>query len=178
MHEIRLRGLDIRIVDDTILFSPAGNPDNVLRLDNAERQNLIEFLTTYQAEKREQRIGFRVPLNEELLLDMGRHFQVAASLESTPLKMICKDISLSGVGFELLEPAPPELEKNTALLVHLEWGNETQDLKGVVRRLETALMGVSFENDAAETEFDPPDTLIHMVRQLETQWLRRTRKSV
>ena len=177
MHEKRIGGLDVRIVDDNILFSAAGNPDNVLRLDNAMRQQLIDFLASYHAERREERVGFRVPISDELFADEVHLLRVVASHAGQLLEVRSKDISLSGLGFEWTSDVPATLTNGELLQLEIEFGDTHLKLPGKVRRLDRALMGVSFENEIFETEFDPPDELIHVIRQLETCWLRMTRKT-
>lgn len=177
MHETRLGGLDIRFVEDHICFSSAGNPDNVLRLDAKLRKQLIEFLDSYHLEKREQRVGFRVPLSPELLDLAPKPLEVSLSINQHTIEAQCKDISLTGVGFELLAAAPDLLTQGSTVQMSVSYGSDSVTIQGLVRRMDTALVGVSFENEIAETEFEPPDLLISVIRQLETLWLRQVRKS-
>lgn len=177
MHEKRIGGLHVSVTGEKITFALAGNHEQHVALDTQFHKELIEFLNAFKVERQESRVGFRVPLSSELYEQLGRDFNAVLSVEGDVLPFPPKDLSLTGISFDLGNKTElcPAVGEKVAIVLSL--GRETLTLSGMVRRREKRLIGVSFESEVEKTTFEAPDDLVHMVRDLERIWLQMQRRA-
>ncbi len=116
------------------------------------------------------RHSFRVPivggeaLRIEIEDDEGGHFQARVV-----------DISLGGVALELRRNIPAALVLGRGLTVHVHYGGITLDLRGEVRSVSGAEIGICFYTFGEGDELRPPPSYERLVSELERHWLRKQR---
>lgn len=177
MYEKRIGGLNVSVTGEKITFALAGNREHSVSLDTKFHEELIDFLNAFTVEQKEARVGFRMPLSASLYGQLDSAFEATLSCEGALLSSHPKDISLTGISFDLEEMVALCPSVQSSVDIKLMLGSPILEIPRIVRRRDKRLIGISFENMVDKTDFEPPDELIHMVRSLEREWLKMQRNA-
>lgn len=176
MHEKRIGGMHVSVTGEKITFAPAGYHEHSVTLGTEFHRELIEFLNAFQIEKPDARVGFRVPLSADIYALLDSEFEARLYADGNRVEMCPKDISLTGISFSVGDNADqcPDVGSEVELDLLVK---ERIRVKGIVRRRDKRTIGISFESEFSKADFEPPDALIHIVRDLERVWLRMQRNA-
>ncbi len=166
MSEIRLGGITVSAGGDRLIFQKVGYPNREVAVGAEALPELVAYLESLNPEESDLRAGFRVPI--------PRDGGIKACVSDGKMIWLVRilDISLSGILVELQGHAR-ELPLNTDLRVELEYATKCVDLRGVARRRNGSRYGISFTDTFRWGKLEPPDSLMVIVKQLETTWLSK-----
>ena len=166
MPEIRLGGITVSSGGGRLIFQKADHPNREVAVGADALGELVTYLESLNPDESDLRAGFRVPIPR----DAGLKACVSEGKVIWLVRTL--DISLSGIFVELQRHAH-QLPLNSGLEVELEYDTKCVILHGVARRRNGSRYGISFTDTFRWGKLEPPDSLMVIVKQLETDWLSK-----
>lgn len=166
MAKFETENLMVIMDDRSITLRDRRRPEVQVTLFAAEYIDVLSFLRSINPDRSERRTSFRVPVLHSEMLSV--HLVAGA----TDLAVAPVNLSLTGILVRLAPDESAGLETGAETQVELAMGHRSGRLRGIVRRRTDDCLGIHFPESLGAEGLDPPDWLMCIYSDMQTDWLR------